>query len=341
LEKKQFLQRLYEWHEGTERNLPWKETKDPYKIWLSEVILQQTRVEQGLPYYERFIKKYPSIHSLANARDDDFMSDWEGLGYYSRARNVLKSARMLSGELNGIFPTTYSEIIKLPGIGPYSASAISSFAFSEARAVVDGNVLRVFSRLFAIYEPVNQQLGFSQVKQEVDRLLDEDNPGAFNQAIMDFGALQCSPRKPDCSSCPFTYGCVAYKEDLVAQLPIKRKPQARRKRYFIRYWLEHDGKVTLSKQTKKDVWQDLYLLPGHEVTEEIFAQGVAAAQDLLYTGKQVLSHQEIFVAIYSTDQEPLDPNEIVQQVEINKLKSMALPKIFRSFVNSYLEDVNL
>ena len=212
--------------------MPWRKTSDPYKIWLSEIILQQTRVAQGLPYYETFAKKFPTVHHLAKENEKVVMKTWQGLGYYSRARNLHYTAKFISKNLKGKFPNEFEEIKKLKGIGDYTASALASFAFNKPHAVVDGNVFRVLSRVFGIKTPIDSSKGKKIFTEKAKSLLDKKNPGTFNQAIMEFGALQCVPQNPDCNNCPLKKNCKAFEKNLVEVLPIKSKKIKTRNRYF-------------------------------------------------------------------------------------------------------------
>jgi A/G-specific adenine glycosylase len=258
----QFTRQLLNWNrKENKREMPWKGEKDPYKIWLSEIILQQTRVGQGMKYYRKFIEEFPSIHDLAAAEDQRVFKLWEGLGYYSRCRNLIKTAKLVSGELNGIFPGTYEEILKLKGIGPYTAAAIGSFAFALPYAVVDGNVYRVLSRYFNISAPVDSVEGkriFANLAQEI---LDKNNPGEYNQAIMDFGATICKPLSPECGSCPLNKNCKAFLINRVKELPVKQKLTRIKQRWFNYLFLEKENKVAIIKRNAKDIWQDLYEFP--------------------------------------------------------------------------------
>jgi A/G-specific adenine glycosylase len=218
---------IINWYLKNKRDLPWRNTEDPYFIWLSEVILQQTREEQGMPYYLKFTERYATIKQLAAAKDDDVMKLWQGLGYYNRAANMLKTARLIVDEHGSAFPETYEELIELKGIGPYTAAAVSSFAFGEARAVVDGNVYRVLSRLFAIDEPVNSSKGKIVFAELANEIMDHKHPGAYNQGIMELGAVICKPRQPLCGECPIRLQCIAYEKKTIASYPVKRKKISR------------------------------------------------------------------------------------------------------------------
>lgn len=249
---------LIGWYEQNKREMPWRNTKNPYKIWLSEVILQQTRVEQGLPYYLKFVQQYPTIKHLSNAKIDDVLRLWQGLGYYSRARNLHKCAKTVSNELGGFFPQEQKNLLKLPGIGPYTASAIASFAFGKKEAVVDGNVLRVVTRLFGIHNDISDQKTVRKISKIVNSMIPSDNPGIFNQAIMEFGATYCKPKKPGCQSCIFGQICESKAKGLQTQLPVKKKKVVKKTRYF-QYLIIHIGnRILMKKRTKSDIWEGLF-----------------------------------------------------------------------------------
>ena len=218
-----FSKTLIRWYSKNKRILPWRETKNPYYIWLSEIILQQTQVKQGLPYYESFVTSYPTVFDLANAEESDVLKLWQGLGYYSRARNLHASAKHIAYDLNGVFPDTYKDLLKLRGVGDYTASAIASICFNEATAVVDGNVYRALSRYFGIDTPINSSKGQKEFKALAQELIDIKKPADFNQAIMEFGAIQCKPKNPECSACSFRNSCVAFGNNRVSDLPVKIK----------------------------------------------------------------------------------------------------------------------
>lgn len=239
--------------------MPWKGEKDPYKIWLSEVILQQTRVQQGLTYYEKFLAAFPTIHDLAVAPEQKVFKLWEGLGYYSRCRNLIATAKKVDAEYNGQFPTTYEEILALKGIGPYTAAAIASFAFGLPHAVVDGNVTRVLSRFFGISTPIDTTEGKRLFAELADALLDKAQAGTYNQAIMDLGATVCLPRNPLCAECMHQDGCLALKNGLTADLPVKEKSILKKQRWFYYFIVETpDNKIYIRQRIKKDIWEGLY-----------------------------------------------------------------------------------
>jgi A/G-specific adenine glycosylase len=253
-----FTKKLLEWNENFNRRaMPWKYEKDPYKIWISEIILQQTRVEQGLEYYNRFIKKFPTVQKLAAANEADVFKLWEGLGYYSRCRNLISTAKFIAKERKGNFPNTYEDIIKLKGIGPYTAAAIGSFAFQLPHAVVDGNVMRVLSRFFAIDTPIDSNAGKKTFHTLAQSLLEKEKPGIYNQAIMDFGATICKPRGPLCSECLLSAHCSAYNNNAIEDFPVKEKKLKIKERWFYYLVAELNGKFYCRTRTGKDIWQQL------------------------------------------------------------------------------------
>ncbi len=253
-----FTQELMQWNKvENNRKMPWKGEKDPYKIWLSEVILQQTRVEQGLDYYNKFIQAFPTIVSLANAKDETVFKLWEGLGYYSRCRNLLFTARYIAFEYGGQFPTNYEAILNLKGVGPYTAAAIASFAFDQPYAVVDGNVFRVIARYFGIEKPTDTNEGKKYFVSLADELLDKTQPGKYNQAIMDFGATICKPALPLCNSCVLASNCIAKINSQVNQLPIKSKTINRKKRWIYYMVFHYKGSIGIKQRMQKDIWQGL------------------------------------------------------------------------------------
>ena len=257
-----FTKSVINWYSEHKRDLPWRNTKNPYFIWLSEIILQQTQVKQGLPYYEKFVKAYPTIFDLANSDEQDVLKLWQGLGYYSRARNLHFTAKHIANDLNGVFPNTYKEIIKLKGIGDYTASAIASIAFGETTAVVDGNVYRVLSRFFGIDTPINSTKGIKEFKLLASKLIDSEQPAEFNQAIMEFGAQQCKPKRPYCIVCPLQDTCVAFQKNKIETLPVKLKKTKIRNRYFnYLVFIDPDKRTLLEKRTEKGIWQNLFQFP--------------------------------------------------------------------------------
>ncbi|OUJ73657.1 A/G-specific adenine glycosylase [Hymenobacter crusticola] len=298
---------LLDWYPRHQRDLPWRHTRDPYAIWLSEVILQQTRVRQGLPYYHDFITTYPTVHDLAAASEDEVLRHWQGLGYYSRARNMHHTAQQVVREYGGQFPQTYAELLKLRGVGQYTAAAIASFAFGERVAVLDGNVYRVLARVFGITADIAAPATRKQFQQLADSLISADAPDQFNQAIMEFGAIQCTPVNPDCLFCPLQSQCFAFQHGMVNELPVKSKAKAGRTRYFHYLVLRHGDTTYLRKRTGKDIWQGLYdfaltetaapTLPAVEVLEAVEKLGGIVAPNRVAeptgTYRHVLSHQKV------------------------------------------------
>lgn len=310
-----FTEKLMDWFAGHHRPMPWKGEKNPYFVWLSEVILQQTRVEQGLPYFEKFKTQYPDIQSLANAPEDEVMKLWEGLGYYSRARNLHAAAKYVAFESGGKFPDTYASIRQLKGVGDYTAAAIASFAYDLPHAVVDGNVYRVLARFFGIETPIDSMAGKKQFGELAQSLLDESQPGRYNQALMDFGATQCTPLAPRCGACPFREKCVAFLSGKVNGLPVKSKKPGRRIRFFNYLIINQQGGVFIKKRTAKDIWQNLYDFPLIEteamVDDRQFLQNTAEWQawlggqaKLLRVSapfRQELTHQKIIASFWEVE----------------------------------------
>lgn len=254
-------QTLLKWYDRHKRDLPWRHTSDPYAIWLSEVILQQTRVDQGMAYYHAFLDRFPTVTDLANASEEEVMRLWQGLGYYSRARNLHATAQVVRDHCGGQFPDTCDALLALRGIGPYTAAAIASFAFGEKKAVVDGNVMRVLGRLFAIDDAADSTRGKRVFQETADALIPADEPALFNQAVMEFGALQCTPRQPQCGICPLRSGCRAYAADRVMDYPVKgRKTQVKQVWYY--YFVPDDGRATwMRKRSHNGIWKGLYDFP--------------------------------------------------------------------------------
>jgi A/G-specific adenine glycosylase len=303
------------WYEHHKRNLPWRHTRDPYRIWLSEVILQQTRVAQGLPYYERFVAAYPTVTDMALADERDLLRLWQGLGYYSRARNLHQTAKVVATNLNGVFPNSYHNLLTLKGIGVYTAAAIASFAFGERVPVVDGNVYRVLARVFGITEDVTTTGAKKTFAALAFQLIGKaDDPATYNQAIMEFGAIQCTPVSPDCMLCPLQQSCVAYQTGRQQSLPVKAKKAAVRERYFHYFVFRNRGKIALRERITRDVWQHLYdfaLIETDEPKPMLRELGLTGAlENWVVRGTQtaapvqamqLLSHQRIRALFYEFD----------------------------------------
>lgn len=338
------------WHyRSNQREMPWKGEKDPYKIWLSEVILQQTRVAQGWQYYTRFLEKYPTIRHLARANDLDVFKLWEGLGYYNRCKNLLYTAREIVKEQKGIFPVKYDEILALKGVGPYTAAAIASFAYNQPYAVVDGNVFRVLARFFGIDTPIDSAEGKNFFTALAGKVLAQKDPGAFNQAIMDFGATVCKPFSPACSHCPLQKECVAFREGLVNRLPVKEKTLLRKQRWFNYFLFEHQGQLLVHCRTAKDIWQNLYEFYLLE-TDELIRWDKTSVQNWLkeqagirkavvtHLSKplvQQLTHQQIkgqFIRIQLSSIPPLLNKYSWQPIE--KIRELPFPKLITGYLDT-------
>ncbi|NJC27899.1 A/G-specific adenine glycosylase [Neolewinella antarctica] len=344
-----FRENLLGWYRPERRPMPWKEHNDPYNIWLSEIILQQTRVEQGTAYYERFAATYPTVRDLARAPDDEVMKLWEGLGYYSRARNLLKAARMVVDQYDGDFPDTYVGLLKLPGVGPYTAAAIASFAFDRQVAVLDGNVYRVLSRYAGVATPTDSTAGKHQFSELATLALGEAPAARFNQAIMDFGALVCTPRKAACKVCPLAKACVALAENRVYDLPVKEKKLKRRDRHFHYLVIKDDSERTIIQQrSEKDIWQDLYQFPLLETPKKTLASadlplhpdwpawlpaGELTFRKRSQPFKQQLTHQTIYATFHTFHWKLMPGSGEGFVVTQNKLlDNFAFPRVIAKFI---------
>jgi len=303
-----FNKKLKSWYLKNHRSLPWRQTIDPYKIWLSEIILQQTRVAQGTPYYEKFLLNYPTVFDLANADERDVLRLWQGLGYYSRARNMHLTARQIVNEFGGEFPGTAAQLSKLKGLGNYTAAAIASFAFGEAVAAIDGNVYRVMSRIFGIQSDMLSNEGKKEFAALAKDLVSHEDPATYNQAMIEFGAIQCVPVSPDCTVCPFNDICFAYEFKMQNQLPVKSKKVASKKRFFNYFIIQQGDKLAMKERASKDIWKGLYdfLLvestkpfespddfTDYEILRELSGKGIIKeiAKDYIH----VLTHQKLHV----------------------------------------------
>jgi len=346
--KKHFVRHLLSWHsEENVRSFPWKSEKDPYKIWLSEIILQQTRSEQGLPYYLRFVEKYPAIGDLANAKDEAVFRLWQGLGYYNRCKNLLETSRFIARDLKGKFPDRFNDLIKLKGVGSYTAAAIASFAFNLPHAVLDGNVCRLLSRFFGIDLPVDSSSGKNTFQNLAQYLLPVLHGASYNQAIMDYGAVVCKPVAPNCEGCGLKLKCFAFNKTLVEVLPIKSKKTPVRKRYFHYLFLIAGNSVWLRKRTEKDIWQNLFepfliesdqLMHAREIVKHPHFRALALSQDPEFCGvtSQRLTHQ-IIEAVFFThnlNRKIEFPENYGEWTEFQDLKNYAFPKTLVSFLEN-------
>ncbi len=345
----QFTKPLQTWYLTNKRDLPWRNCIDPYKIWLSEVILQQTRVKQGLPYYIKFTKHYPTVQDLANANEEDVLKLWQGLGYYSRARNLHIAAKMVVDNFNGKFPKSFKNLIKLKGIGQYTASAIASFSNKEAVAVVDGNVYRVLSRIFGIFTPINSTEGIKEFQKLADRLLDNENPDIHNQAIMEFGAIQCTPKKPNCMYCPFNDQCYAHQKSAVDVLPEKIKKIKIKNRYFNYLVISDCEDIFISKRSGKGIWQNLYEFPLIETIKTItekelymeiekkFTITKSFQIELIQQNEKAhkLSHQHLYTSFYRLTLNKKDFLSLKDQhtlIQQNEIENYPVPVLIDNFL---------
>lgn len=337
---------LIAWYLTNKRDLPWRETTDPYKIWLSEIMLQQTQVAQGLPYYEKFLDAFPTVKQLADASEEEVLKLWQGLGYYSRARNLHATAKHVTYELGCVFPNNYSDLKKLKGVGDYTASAIASICHLEPKAVLDGNVFRVLARLFGIDIPINSTEGSKLFLKLAQELLDNEHPDINNQAIMEFGARHCTPKRPQCDTCVFQTTCVAFKNNVVSELPIKLKKIKIKKRYFNYIVPISNAKTSvLNKRPIKGIWANMYEFPLVESTElvgfeKVFnlikeKQLLADKFDLsLYNENPIihkLSHQHIYTKFWIAKTNEQLANEIL----LSELENYPVPVLIANFIKDF------
>jgi len=352
-----FSTKITKWYKANKRSLPWRVTGNPYKIWLSEILLQQTRISQGTDYYLKFEKKYPDIQSLARATEEEVLKLWQGLGYYSRGRNLHKTARIVVDQFNGNFPDNYNDIISLPGIGEYTAAAISSISFHQPYPVIDGNVIRVLSRIYGIDKQTATGEGKKELAELASSLIDKKDPGTYNQAVMEFGALYCKPQNPDCPNCIFQNDCFAYKNDRVNELPVKAKAIKQKKRYFhyLVIKLEENNRTFtfLNKRTKKDIWQNLYDFPCYETSQKVskatviknlkfeFLNDLEIRIDSSEEYKHVLTHQHIFAKFYTINLSQKSINrELIQhlenkfiQIPVKNFTHYPIPRLIEKVIN--------
>lgn len=350
-QKKFFTSELLHWHQHVNsRVLPWKEEKDPYKIWLSEVILQQTRAEQGLKYYLNFTETYPTIYDLAQAKDEDVFRMWQGLGYYNRCKNMLATARFICNDLGGKFPDQYEAILALKGVGAYTAAAIGSFAFSLPCAVVDGNVYRVLSRYFGIETAIDSTEGKRQFYDLAQELLEIKRPSEYNQAIMDLGATVCTPKLPKCEECPLNKKCTALHSNLIALLPVKSKKLLVKNRFFNFIVLQYKDEIWVERRAESDIWQNLhqfFLIESAESIDntllqqnEAFKMWDSSSAELCFEKqyKQRLTHQLIESKFYKIQlkRKPENLNGKGFWISKDNLMDYAFPKTLVDFIDECL-----
>lgn len=340
-----FTKKLSNWYILNKRDLPWRNEQNPYFIWLSEIILQQTQVSQGLSYYYKFINHYPKVKKLADASEDEILKDWQGLGYYSRARNLHCAAKTIVEKHKENFPRSYEDIMQLKGVGEYTAAAIASFAFNLPHAVVDGNVYRVLSRLFGIETPIDSTSGKKQFQKLADELLDKKNPALHNQAIMEFGSQYCKPVNPDCTNCIFNKKCFAFAHNLVSVLPVKEKKTKIKNRYLnYLILLDKNKNIALNKRSKNDIWKGLYEFLLLETEKEVsfnnlqkskeFKKLVSSNYEVKYVSKSykhILSHQHLYAKFYIITTSFKHPKNCVT-TSLNSLTSYAFPRLIDKFL---------
>jgi len=346
---------LTNWYNTHARDLPWRHTKDPYKIWISEIILQQTRIAQGTEYYLNFIKIFPDIKSLAEASEVDVLKLWEGLGYYSRARNLHASAKYIMEELNGNFPDNFKGISSLKGVGSYTAGAIASIAFNLPYHAIDGNVKRIISRIFGIKEDVNSRIGIQQIESSLNKIMDEKEPGKFNQALMDVGSMICTPKNPDCANCILISKCVAYKSNVVNDLPITYKKIKIRKRFFIYFLILQESNVLIRRRKEEDIWKGLFefplmefkIMPEKEKWLIEFKKTFHLNNPSIEVSKispifkHNLSHQKIeaqFIHIKISDLKEFSNKFDLNLVAIKNLKTFPFPRLTEKYIIDHLTE---
>jgi len=341
-----FSNTLIYWYLQNKRDLPWRKTKDPYLIWLSEIILQQTRIGQGLDYYLKFSEKYPTVFDLAKANEEAILKLWQGLGYYSRARNLHFSAKYIVNELNGSFPKTYTDLLKLKGVGDYTASAIASICYNEPTAVVDGNVYRVLARYFGVDTAINSTKGIKEFKLLAQTLIDPSQSGNYNQAIMEFGAIQCKPQNPNCNECPLNNSCKALQEKSVSNYPVKEGKIKIKQRYFNYLVFDTNGKTILQQRKKKGIWQNLYEFPLIETNKEVNSKELSLSREFeiifknikptikLFNDKPIihkLSHQHLYTKFWIIN----TPQSIDNTITWNDFEKYPVPILIHNFVEKF------
>ncbi len=342
-----FVENLLVWYARHKRDLPWRDTQDPYKVWISEIILQQTRVDQGLPYYLRFLKTFPKLKHLALADEQAVLSIWQGLGYYSRARNLHQGAKQVHVDNRGEYPSTYEDWLKIKGVGTYTAAAIASFCFKEQVPVLDGNVFRVLSRVFGISEDILSGKGKKVFWGKAMELIPAATPDIFNQAIMEYGALHCTPKSPDCEQCVFNKMCFAYKNNLVGELPVKLKKLVRKSRFFEYHVFLFNKSILFKKRGKGDIWEGLNEFPLVEkkkADDLLKSSPQSIKLKSLFTSevlKHVLSHQDLYCVfkVYEVKNK-VDWAALIKQweadpVALSKITPIPKPVLLTKFLNTY------
>lgn len=348
---------LIDWFQKNKRDLPWRETTDPYLIWLSEIILQQTRVNQGLSYFREFEKRFPNVQSLAAATEDEVLKLWQGLGYYSRARNLHQTAKDVVLRFNGIFPRDYNDILSLKGVGEYTAAAIASFAFELPYATVDGNVFRVLSRLFSVETPIDSSKGKKVFSDLAHQLMNPSQAGMHNQAIMEFGALQCTPQSPNCAHCPLNEQCLAFSQGRVIAFPVKQGKTKTRSRYFNYFHIIENDHIYLKKRTGNDIWKNLYEFPLIETASQLSTEEIMSLPDFkrLFSGehdngflhladkqKHILSHQTIYATFYlvaNAGKSNLSMSGEYLKIPIHELHKYPISRLIHKYLENFVNDL--
>ena len=341
-----FSNSLLHWYLQNKRDLPWRNTTNPYPIWLSEIMLQQTRVAQGMPYFHAFMEAFPTVFDLAKADEEQVLKLWQGLGYYSRARNMHKTAQIIAFELNGNFPNNYTDLLKLKGVGEYTAAAIASFAFNEVVPVVDGNVFRVLARYFDVETDIASATAKKEFSNLAKELIPNDNPALFNQAIMEFGALQCVPKNPNCEICIFNSSCAALQKKKVSELPVKLKKTKVTNRFFnYLIFLDNYNNTIIKKRIDKGIWHNLYEFPVIESDKELNFDLIVSKIEEKYSNLGIesvskynevqiihkLSHQKLHINFYKVDV----MLEIVDEIHLDTLKNYPFPIVIYNFIEKY------
>jgi len=351
-----FSEKIIEWYDEHKRDLPWRETKDPYKIWLSEIIMQQTQIIQGTGYYLQFIETFPTVFDLAQASENDVLLLWQGLGYYSRARNLHKTAIDIVELYSGVFPKTYEELIKLKGVGDYTASELASICFDLPHSAVDGNVLRVISRVFGVETPINKTAGRNKIRDISKSLILKERPGDYNQAVMDFGSQYCKTNNPDCENCIFKNECFAFIKDIVSEIPVKEKAKPKTKAYYNYFICTNDAEdLIVIKQRVKGIWKNLFEFPKifsnrkqsektalNNFIETYKVKHKIKLCDASSEYKHSLSHKDLFIKFYRVklsskkDIESILNNGNSEIVERNDLKNYPFPIIIKKYIEEVL-----
>lgn len=336
---------ISDWYKKNMRDLPWRETNDPYKIWISEIMLQQTRVVQAIQYYNRFLIQFPTVYELATAKEDEVLKLWQGLGYYTRARNLHQAAKIVANDFSGVFPDDFYTIKNLPGIGHYTAAAIASIAFNKPVAAIDGNIYRLLSRYFGVFTPIDSTSGKKEFQELANSLVPENNAGNYNQAMMEFGALQCIPSNPDCEICPLIKTCYAAIHKTINELPVKSKKVKTVNRYFYYYIIEDSDFVLLQKRTGKDIWKNLYQFPLAESNIELSDEKILEIpfdflkneniiiNSISESYKHILTHQIIYARfVYLTMEKiPLDCKGFLK-IHKKDIFKFAVPRLLEAVV---------